>query len=188
MGVSLADLWLPILLATILIWIMSSVIHMVFKYHNSDYQKLDNEDAVMAAIGQGSPKLGLHAFPYCVDMKEMRDPAMQEKYANGPVGFVLIGQDGLPKMGKLVSQQIAFMLIGVALIAYAASLALPAGAEYLEVFRFVMTAGFLTFGWATMPFSIWYGLQWSATFKFLLDALIYGALVAGVFAWMWPAG
>lgn len=186
MTVSLMDLWLPIVLATIIIWIASSVIHMVFKYHNSDYQALENEDEVMAAIGRGKPKLGLHAFPFVLDMAKLKDPDMAAKYEKGPVGFVLIGPIGMPNMARLLMQQIGFMLLGVALVAYLATLALPVGAGYLDVFRVVMTAGFLTFGWATMPFSIWYGLQWSATFKFLLDAVIYGALMAGTFAWLWP--
>ena len=186
MGVSLPELWLPIILATVLIWLMSSIIHMVFKWHNSDYQSLGNEDEVMDAVRNSKASLGLHAFPFCLDMEKMKDPEMQQKYAKGPVGFVLVLPNGMPNMGKLLGQQIGFMLLGCTLVAYAATLALPAGANYLEVFRFAMTVGFLTFGWATIPFSIWYGLQWPATFKFLLDSLIYGALIAGTFSWLWP--
>ena len=39
----------------------------------------------------------------------------------------------------------------------------PAGADYMTVFRFVSTVGFLAFGWAVVPMSIWYGHAWSAT-------------------------
>ena len=89
-------------------------------------------------------------------------------------------------MGKLLGQQITFFLVGSALIAYCATLALEPGVDYMTVFRFVAAVGFLAFGWATIPFSIWFGMQWSMTFKYLLDALIYGLVVAGAFAWLWP--
>lgn len=187
MSVSLLQLWLPVLLGTVLAWFASMVIHVVLKYHNSDYQKLANEDEVMTAVGNGSPPLGVHTFPYCVDMAEMKNEAMQQKFAKGPVGFVTIFPTGMPNMGKLVPLQLLYFLIGCLLIAYCASLALDPASEYLVVFRFVATAGFMTFGWAVVPFSIWYGHLWSTTAKYLLDAFIYGLVVAGAFAWLWPA-
>ena len=188
MSVGLLELWLPIVLATVIVWVASGLIHMALKYHNSDYQRLGNEEDVMDVLRDGSPSQGLHAFPHCVDMSEMKDPAVQARYEKGPVGFVLIAPNGMPAMGKLMGLQITHFLIGIALVAYCATLALVPGAPYLEVFRFVMTAGFLAFGWASIPYSIWYGFQWSVTFKYLLDAAIYGALTAGTFAWLWPAG
>ena len=58
---------------------------------------------------------------------------------------------------------------------------------YGEIKRvFVASVGFLAFGWANIPMSIWYGHPWSTTAKYLLDALIYGLVVAGTFAWLWP--
>ena len=91
-------------------------------------------------------------------------------------------------MGKLMAQQIAYGILGCLLIAYCATLALDPGAQYMTVFRFVAATGFLTFGWATIPFGIWYGLRWPTIGKYLLDALIYGLVAAGTFAWLWPGG
>ena len=48
--VSIISLWLPILLSAVAVFIASSVIHMVFKYHNSDFKKMPAEDEVMAAL------------------------------------------------------------------------------------------------------------------------------------------
>ena len=42
MSISLLDLWMPILLGTFFAWIASALIHMVVKYHNSDYKKLSH--------------------------------------------------------------------------------------------------------------------------------------------------
>ena len=40
MTISLLQMWLPIVLGTFLAWMASGLIHMVVKYHNSDYQRL----------------------------------------------------------------------------------------------------------------------------------------------------
>ena len=187
MSVNLLDLWIPILLGSVLAWLASSVIHMVFKYHNSDYRKLSNEDEVAAAVGSGSPTPGFYSFPHCLDMKEMQGETMQNRYKDGPVGFLAVFPNGMPQMGKLIGQQFAYFVVTCVLVAYCATLALSAGADYLVVFRFVTTAAFLAFGWAVIPFSIWYGHPWSTSAKYLLDALIYGLVVGGTFGWLWPA-
>lgn len=187
MTTSMTDLWLPIALGTIAAWFASMLVHMLLKYHNGDYQQLSNEDEVAAAIANGSPAKGVHSMPYCVDMSEMGNEAMQKKFNEGPVAFVTIFDSGMPAMPKLIGQQILYFLFGCTLIAYCAALALAPGAEYLDVFRFVSSVGFLAFGWGQIPFAIWYGHKWSTSAKYLLDALIYGLVVAGVFAWLWPA-
>ena len=187
MTVNLLQLWLPIILGTALAWIASGLIHMLIKYHNSDYQRLSNEADIMAAVQNGSQSLGIHMFPYCKDMSEMGNPDVQKKFNEGPVGMLTIFPNGMPQMGKLMLQQISFFLLGCILIAYAATQVLLPGADYMTVFRFVSTVGFLAFGWAAIPYSIWFGHQWSVTAKYLLDALIYGLVVAGSFAWLWPA-
>ncbi|MEL6869553.1 MAG: hypothetical protein AAFO81_07110 [Pseudomonadota bacterium] len=187
MSISLTALWLPILLSTLAAWIASMSIHMLLKYHDRDYQQLANEDEVATALRNGNPSKGIHTLPFCTDMKELADPAMQKRFADGPVAMVIVNDNGMPNMAKLIPQQVLFFLLGMTLVAYAATLALQPGADYLVVFRFVATAAFLTYGWAQIPFAIWYGHPWGVTARFMLDALIYALLSAGVFAWLWPA-
>jgi len=187
MTISLMQLWLPIVGSAVLTWIASGLIHMIIKYHNSDFQKLANEDEVAAAVGQGSPKLGLHHFPHCADMSEMANESMQEKFKKGPVGMVIIFPNGMPNMGKYLGQQFAYFLVGSTLLAYCASFALPPGADFMTVFRVFTAIGFLAYGWATIPYSIWFGFQWSITVKYLIDAMIYAIVVAATFGWLWPA-
>ena len=38
--VSLGSLWLPVLLSAVLVFIVSALVHMVLKYHNSDYTRI----------------------------------------------------------------------------------------------------------------------------------------------------
>ena len=186
MTISLIQLWMPILGSAVFAFIASGLIHMLIKYHNSDYQKLTNEEEVGVAVGNGSPKQGLHHFPHCTDMSEMANEDMQEKFKKGPVGMVIIFPNGLPNMTKYLGQQFAYFLVGSVLIAYSASLALAPGADFMTVFRVFASIGFLAFGWATIPTSIWFGFQWSITVKYLIDALIYAIVVAATFAWLWP--
>ncbi|MFK8053264.1 MAG: hypothetical protein AB8F65_09850 [Woeseiaceae bacterium] len=186
MLVSMTELWLPILLATLAAWLASVAMHMIVKFHDSDYQELSNEADVAATLRDGALKKGIHSMPYCTDMKLMGTSEMQAKFKQGPVAFVTIFDNGMPPMGKLILQQVLYFLFGMALIAYCATLALAPGSDYLDVFRIVSSIGFLAFGWAQIPMSIWYGHLWTTTVKYLIDGLIYGLLAAGVFAWLWP--
>lgn len=186
MNVSLFALWLPILVGTLLAWISSMLVHMLLKYHNHDYQKLSNEEAVTDAIRDGNSATGFFAFPHVIDMKDYNDESVVARFDRGPVGFVILGNNGMPNMGKLVGQQVSFFLLGILLVAYVASLALEPGAGYFEVFRLVMTTAFLAFSWASVPYSIWFGIPWAMTGRYFLDAVIYSAVVAGSFAGFWP--
>jgi hypothetical protein len=62
----------------------------------------------------------------------------------------------------------------------------PAGTEYLHVFRVTGTVAFAGYGLALVQDSIWYGRRWGSTVKSLVDSLIYALLTAGSFGWLWP--
>jgi len=186
MTVLMSQLWLAILAAGVLCWIASAIIHMLLKYHNADYSELPNEAEVSAALGSSSPAPAQYTLPYCADMKQMGEESMQKKFADGPVAMISVMPKGMPPMGKLLGLQLLYFILGSALIAYLASMAIPASSEYMVVFRFVFVAAFIAYGWGQVPFSIWLGQPWSNCVRYFLDALIYAAVSAGVFAWLWP--
>ncbi len=186
MSVSLLQLWQPILLGGFLCWVTSAIFHMVIKHHNADYKPVSNEDQVSDAIRTGKLKPGLYSLPHIKDMKEMNDLNVQDKFKQGPVAMLAVFDNGMPPMGKLLAQQILFFIVSCFLVAYAATLTLAVGADFMSVFRVVMVTSFLAFGWALIPFSIWMGHPWSNCIRFLIDALIYAAIVAAIFAWLWP--
>ena len=187
MAVSLSELWLAILLAGFLCWLASALVHMVIKYHNADYKPLSNEPEVSAVLGVNSPAPALYSLPYCSDVKEMGEESMQRKFDAGPIALISVMPNGMPPMGKLLSQQFLFFVFGALLIGYLASISNVAGAEFLEVFRQVFIASFLTYGWAQIPHSIWMGQPWSNCVRYLIDALIYTLVTALVFASLWPS-
>ncbi len=186
MTVTLSQLWLPILLAGIFCWFASALIHMLIKYHNADYKKLSNEEQVGDAIREGNPKPGLYHMPHCPDMKDMQNEDMQEKLKKGPIAMISVFENGLPPMGKLLGQQFMFFLIGCLLVAYVATITLTSASDFMGVFRLSFVVSFLTFGYGLLPYSIWLGQPWSNSLRYLIDALIYAAVVAATFSWLWP--
>ena len=183
----LGALWLPIVLSAVLVFVVSSIIHMVLKYHNRDYHKLPNEDAVRAALRAGNLEPRQYVIPYCSDMKEMASPEMQQKYVEGPVGVLHLRRPGLPTMGPMLLQWFLFLLVVSFFVAYIASHSgLAPGAHYLDVFRIVGAAGFLAYSAGQVPAAIWMGKPWSATWKDVFDGLVYGLVTAGTFGWLWP--
>ncbi|TRY29300.1 hypothetical protein [Aliiglaciecola sp. M165] len=186
MSVSVTDLWLAILLAGLFCWFASALIHMLIKYHNADYKALPNEEAVSAVLKEASAEPALYTLPHCIDMKAMGEESMQKKFNDGPVAMISIMHNGMPPMGKLLSQQILFFIFGSFLIGYLATISMTHMADTTAVFRQVFVASFLTYGWAQIPYSIWMGQPWSNCLRFLVDALIYAAVTAGTFAWLWP--
>jgi hypothetical protein len=184
--VTLGALWLPILLSAVLVFIASSIIHMVLKYHNKDYTRLPNEDAIRAAIRAGNPQPAQYVLPYCSDMKDMEKPEMKQKYVEGPVAVLNLMRPGVPKMGKYLVQWFIFILVVAFFIAYAAAHSIPAGARYLDVFRVVGAIGFLAYGAGQIPAAIWMGKPWKVAWKEAFDGIIYGLVTAGTFGWLWP--
>jgi len=183
----LGALWLPIVLSAVLVFVVSSIIHMVLKYHNRDYTKLPNEDAVRAALRSGNPTAPKqYIIPYCEDMKEMQSPEMQQKYAEGPIGILNLRRPGPPTMGPLLLQWFLFALVVSFFLAYLAASTVRPGAHYLEVFRVVGAAGFLAYSAGQVPGAIWMGKPWSVAWKDVFDGLIYGLVTAGTFGWLWP--
>ena len=187
MSVSMIDLWLPILLSGLFAWIASALIHMLIKYHNSDYKKLNNEESISKAIEESGTPVGFYTMPHCEDMKEMNDPAVQEKFKKGPIAIITIMENGLPPMGKLLTQQLLFFVLGSLLIGYIGSLGLSQASDFGDVFHLLFISGFIGFGWASIPNSIWFGHPWSVTVKYLIDAVIYSAVIAATFGWLWPS-
>jgi len=184
--VHLGSLWLPILLSAVLVFITSSIVHMVLKYHHRDYTKLPNEDAVRAAIRSGNPAPAQYIIPYCPSPKEMQTPEMTKKYTEGPVAVINLIRPGVPAMGKNLTQWFVFILIVSLLIAYVAAHSIPSGARYLHVFRIVGAVGFLAYAAGQFPAAIWMGKPWKVAWKEAFDGLLYGLVTAGTFGWLWP--
>jgi hypothetical protein len=182
----LPQLWLPILTTAALVFVASSLIHMLFKWHNSDYQKLSNEDAVLAALRAGAPGPGQYVLPHCADMKAMQAEDMLQKYRDGPVGMLTLKANGPPAMGKALFN---WFLLNLAVATIGAALALQTyglQANPHHAGHLVGVLSFLTYAGGSLQAGIWMGKPWRSVAKDLLDGLIYGTISALVFMWLWP--
>ena len=183
--VPLASLWLPILLSAVVVFITSSLLHMVLRYHRTDYAKVPNEDAVMDVL-RGAPP-GDYMMPFSTDPRAMKDPVFQERMKRGPMAIVTVMKgDMMASFRKALMLWFVYSIVVATFAAYVAGRALGRGTEYPQVFRFVGTVAFLGYGLALAQMSIWWGRKWSTTVKSMIDALVYALLMAGVFGWLWP--
>src|SRR5260370_17644783 len=97
--IPLTALLLPILIAAVIVFVASSLIHMVLQFHRGDYKQLPEEDKLLAALRPAGLTPGLYIFPFTTH-KDMKSPAMQKKYNHEPLGFLPLYPSGPPAMGK----------------------------------------------------------------------------------------
>jgi hypothetical protein len=181
---SLAQLWLPIVVSAVLIFVASSVIHMLLKYHNSEYRKLPDEEAARAVLRSAAP--GQYVIPYVADFKEIQNPEMVAKFREGPIAFITAKPACEPTMKAALIQWFVLDLVVVTLVAYLASRTLAPGASGLAICREAGLVTFLAYGTGSVMNAIWMGKPWSACAKEVFDALVYAVVTALTFAWLWP--
>jgi len=184
---ALIALWLPILLTAVVVFVLSSLVHMVIKWHAGDYNGFSNEDAVRAAIKAGNPKPGRYVVPFCKDMKDMGSDTMKKKYQEGPVGHFTLGPSGQPNMGKFLGMWFLWSVVVAIVAAFLATQLFgldPTRARAAA--KLVGAVSFIAYGFGTFQESIWMMRPWSSSAKYVLDSAIYAVGSAAVFYFMWP--
>jgi hypothetical protein len=182
----LAELWVPILLSAVLVFVASSIIHMATPLHKKDFRGLPGEEQVLAALRASGVQPGEYMFPYAPSMEACGSPEMQEKFRQGPVGMLSLWKPGPINMGRSLTLWFLYCAVVSVFTAYAGWNSLDPGTPYLTVFRVVGATAFLAYALGGLPNWIWKGQPGSTAAKFLLDGLIYSLLTAGSFAWRWP--
>jgi hypothetical protein len=185
--VSVVALWLPILLSAVVVFVVSSIIHMALRYHKNDFMGFPDEASVRAALGKQNLAPGQYMVPWCGDMKAMATPEMVKKYEEGPVALLTLRAPGRASMGKALMQWFAFSVGLSIVVAYIARLALPAGAPSMLVFRVTASAAWLGYAGALVWAGIWKSVPWSKVWTDVFDGLVYALVTAGVFAALWPS-
>ncbi|MEO8674242.1 MAG: hypothetical protein ABI569_01610 [Casimicrobiaceae bacterium] len=182
----LSALWLPILLSTVIVFVASSIIHMVLPWHKTDYPKVPDEDRVRDALRPFAIPPGDYMVPRCENSKELGTPEFAEKLNQGPVIVMTVLPNGQWSMGRNLGLWFLYCAVVGLFAAYVAGRALPAGASYAHVFQFVGATAFIGYALALWQMSIWYRRAWTTTIKATIDGLIYALLTAGTFGWLWP--
>jgi len=182
----LFTLWLPILLSSVIVFVASSIIHMLSPWHKSDYPRMPNEDRVMDALRPFGIPPGDYMVPRPATRKDIQTAEFRDKLNKGPVLVLTVLPNGPFAMGRSLSLWFVYLLVIGVFSAYVSGRALPPGAVYLHVFRFAGAVAFIGYSLALWQMSIWYRRSWLTTIKATIDGLIYALLTAGVFGWLWP--
>jgi len=183
---SLFALWLPILLSAVVVFVVSSIVHMLLPWHKNDYPQMPNEGKILDALRPFSIPPGDYLIPRPSAREDLKSAEFKEKMEKGPVMVVTVRPNGMWNMGSTMFFWFLYSLIVNFFAAYIASRALPEGAYYLQVFRFVGASAFMGYSFALWQMYIWYGRSLGTTIKATVDGLLYALLTAGVFGWLWP--
>jgi hypothetical protein len=180
------SLWMPILLSAVLVFVVSSIIHMLTPWHKGDYTKVPDEDRVMEALRPFDLRPGDYMMPRPSSMADFKSPEFLEKRRKGPVMMFTVFPGGAVSMAPQLAGWFLYSLVVGTFAAYMASRTVPVGAPYLHVFRIVGTTAFMGYALALWQMTIWYRRALGTTIRSTIDGLVYACLTAGVFGWLWP--
>jgi len=184
--VGLAELWLPILVSAIAVFVASSLIWMVLPHHKADIQTLPDEEAFDAAIKPMNIKPGFYMYPGCHG-KDVKSDEFCARYDAGPWGTINV-LGAKPNFGmNLIKCFITYLVIS-AMAGYLAGIGTMPGAEYMDVFRAVGTAAVLGYCMGSLAGDIFMGKPTRFMITCFIDGVVFALITAGVFAAMWPEG
>jgi hypothetical protein len=183
------SLWLPVIVSAVLVFVVSSILHMVLKHHAKDYSRLPDEEGFRKAMqAMKTVDGGMYRFPFCTDMKETKDPAFAKKLEEGPNGVLVLMPRGPYNMGKSLGLWFGYCVLVSFFCAYVARVSgLREGAEYMTIMRVVATTAACAYVLGEIPSAIWKGESWGTVARFWFDGLLYALVTGGTFGWLWPS-
>jgi len=183
MEITVWELWLPVLISGVVLFIASWAAWMLLPHHKGEWKGMSNEDAVMGALKNAGVAPGQYCFPYPATPQDWKSEAFKARMKEGPNGNLVVWAGPCNMAGNMLCT-VAFFIVANFVIAYLATLALHTGDDFMTVFRFVGTAGILTYGTANILNGIWFGRKMVAD---IVDGIVYGLITGAIFAAMWPA-
>lgn len=177
----LMSLWIPVIACTIALFFASFLSWMVLPFHRKDWLKLAKEDEFLEAARRCEIPVGNYMFPGCNSPEEMKSEEHQKKWEVGPCGILTVY--GKVSMGRNLGLTMLYFFVVSFCLAYLATLGVPAGASFMSVFRFISTAGLMTFLAAAVQHSIWFH---NRIVGHVLESIGYAAICGAIFAAMWP--
>lgn len=185
-SVPLPELWLPILLSAVAVFVLSAMAWMVMPHHNRDFKGLPDEDGFFDSLRTLGVKPGLYMFPFCASSAEMKTDAFKQRYERGPHGMLNLWA-GRPNMGRNLALTFVFYVVLSLFVAYIAHLGLDAADARVRVFRVTSAAALLGYAFGAFPNAIWFGRPLRSVVTDLIDSVVYALVTGAIFTWLWPA-
>jgi hypothetical protein len=179
-------LLLASLLSAVLVFLVSSIIHMATPWHAGDFLKVPDEDGVMAALRPFKLAPGAYVMPRPASMKDLGTEAFKAKVRLGPTAMIHVSPGGQSGMGKQLALWFVYSAVVAMMAGYVTSRGLGFGAPFMSVLRFVGAVAFIGYAVGLWQEAIWYNRSWVVTLKSTIDGAIYGALTGLAYAWLWP--
>lgn len=183
---SVTALLLPALVSAVLVFLVSSLIHMLTPWHSGDFLRLPNEDGVMSALRPFNLSPGAYVAPRPSSMKDMGSPEFQAKVKLGPSVMLHVMPSGSGGMGQQLALWFVYSAVVALFAGFVTGKAVPPGTSYIVVFKFVAAIAFGAYTIGLWQMSIWYRRPWIVTLKSTIDGVLYACLTAGAFGWLWP--
>jgi hypothetical protein len=182
----LSALLIPIVASAAIVFLASSVIHMVLPWHKGDFPKLENEDRIMDAMRPLNLAPGDYMIPRPASMEDMKSAAFQEKAKKGPVLVMTVFPNGMQDMTRNLGMWFVYCIVVSIFTAYITGTARPPQTPYLKIFQIAGATAFTGYAVALWQLTIWYRRSARITLTSTFDGLIYALLTAGTFGWLWP--
>jgi len=181
---SITALWLPIVVSTIAVFILSSLINMMLPWHKKDFAPLPSEDALLDAFRTAGVQPGDYMMPYASGMEDMRSEAHKQKVLRGPVVIMSVMQRKSLSMTPFLVGWLIFVFLVSVLAACMAVVGAPVGGAH-TIFHVVGLFTWSAYAFALWPLAIWYGRSTRVTLTATLDGLIYAVATGLIFVWLW---
>ncbi len=179
------SLWLPILLSSVGVFVLSSLIHMISPWHKGDYAAVPDQDRVMDTLRSLSIPPGDYMIPRPASRADMSSPEFRDKVKKGPNWIVTVMRENGSMSGALIGWFIYTLAVSVITGIVAMAGASPDFHPH-RIFHFALLTAFTGYAVALWQMSIWYHRKWSTTVKATVDGVIYAVATAAIFAHMWP--
>ena len=177
-----SDLWLAIIVATIVLWFLSFLAWAILPHHFGDRKRVGDEDGLMEFIRQSGIQPGNYMFPHAESSQAQRSKEYADKYMAGPRGTLNIY--AVPNMGKNMLLTIVYFFVTVFIAAYIVHIACPLGTDFMRVFRVAGAIGVLTYATSGALNRIWFTERmWTE----IVDGIVYGLALGLIFASLWPS-
>lgn len=175
------SLIVPILVSAIALFFASFLSWMVLQLHKHDWVKLAQEGKFLETVRGCDLVPGSYMFPGCNTPQEAATEEHRKKWEAGPRGVMTVFEH--VSMGRNLGLTFVYFLVASFCLAYLTTLAVKPGADFMTVFRFVATAGFMTFFSAIVPHAVWFRCR---IVGHLIESIAFAAIIGVVFAAMWP--
>lgn len=187
----LVELWLPIVLSAVAVWIASAVAWTALPHHKKDFVKLPDESGFIAHLRALNIPPGNYAIPMCSHSKGGMSEEAKRCMVEGPLGMLSLWK--VPaKMGKnMILSFCVYLAISITL-AYLAWVSLGHATveggprlTFGAVFQVTGTAGILAYCFSHIPSGIWFGAARRSIIFNIIDGVAFGCITGAIFAWLW---